>query len=46
MGWHHLSHIEGGHGLGLQKEIERRVKDAMGDEYGSAFSFSGWNHND
>ena len=46
MGWHHLSHVEGGHGLGLQKEIERRVKDAMGDEYGSAFSFSGWNHND
>ena len=46
MGWQHLSHIEGGHGLGLQKEIERRVKDAMGDEYGSAFSFSGWNHND
>ncbi|WP_397603023.1 histidine--tRNA ligase [Sphingorhabdus sp.] len=46
MGWHHLSHVEGGHGLGLQKEIERRVKDAMEDEYGSAFSFSGWNHND
>ena len=46
MGWHHLSHIERGHGLGLQKEIERRVKDAMGGEYGSAFSFSGWNHND
>jgi histidyl-tRNA synthetase len=45
MGWYHLSHIEGGHGLGLQKQIDDRVKDAVRSEYPSG-SFSGWNRND
>jgi histidyl-tRNA synthetase len=43
MGWHHLSHIEGSHDKALQKEIEQKVKDALKGEFGSQFSFSGWN---
>jgi hypothetical protein len=43
MGWHHISHIEGGHGVPLQKEIERKVRDALNGEFGSVFSASGWN---
>jgi histidyl-tRNA synthetase len=43
MGWHHLSHFEGGHGIPLQDEIERKVVDALKGEFGSKFSFSGWN---
>jgi histidyl-tRNA synthetase len=43
MGWHHLSHIEGGHGISVQKEIERKVTNALNGEFGSKFSFSGWN---
>ena len=43
MGWHHLSHIEGGHGISDQNDVEQKVKAALGREFGSKYSFSGWN---